>query len=72
MKRLPDKAIIALLDWLDASDRNSKDTDEDWAAGFKEVQEKQIRLRDYFTLQEITGFIINKDELRAAIDACKV
>jgi hypothetical protein len=66
--KLSDAAIITLIAWLDASDRNAKDTDEDWPKGFMEVQKLQEKLRTYFTKQEITGFILNMDKLRDIIN----
>ena len=71
MKNLSNTAMVALIAWLDASDRNAKDTDENWAKGFREVKKALTSLEKYFTPQEITEFIVNKDELRTRINQCK-
>jgi len=61
---LSNKAMIALIAYVDASYRNAKDTDENWAKGFREVEHTLDALHKYFTQQEIDGIIINKSELR--------
>lgn len=64
-------AMVALIAWLDASDKNAKQNDTEWSAGFKNVMTAQDALKRYFSSNEISSFIINKDELRAVVAAYK-
>ena len=69
--KISDKAMIALIDYVDASDKNTQMSDDEWAAGFRVVQQKTENLRKYFTSDEIKGFITNRSELREIINAHK-
>lgn len=64
-------AMVALIAWLDASDKNAQQNDTEWAAGFRKVMTAQDALKRYFSSKEISGFIINKDELRAVVATYK-
>jgi len=66
------EAIKALILWLSMSDLNAKQSDEEWAKGFALVQKAQEALGQYFTSEEITAFILNKDELRTILFGKKV
>ena len=64
---MEDVAMLALIAWLDASDRNAQQSDEEWTSGFQEVMTLQAILSKHFSMSEIDGFIIHKDELREII-----
>ena len=64
-------AMVALIAWLDASDKNAQQNDTEWSAGFKKVMLAQDALKRYFSSNEISGFIINKEELRAVVSSYK-
>lgn len=59
-----DAAIHALAEYIEASDTNALDSDEAWPAGFRTVEEKMKKLRQYFSLCEFDAIIINKDSIR--------
>jgi hypothetical protein len=61
-------ALVAIAAYVEASDRNAKDTDENWPKGFRLVQHCLDTLKNYFTPQEIDRIIINRGELKAIID----
>lgn len=65
-------AMVALIAWLDASDKNAQQNDTEWSEGFKKVMSAQDALKRYFSSNEISGFIINKDELRKIISEHRV
>lgn len=60
-------SVKALSEYIDASDKNAKEPDETWAAGFRVVQDKLDKLRPFFTQKEIEAIISEKDKIRAVL-----
>jgi hypothetical protein len=58
-----ERAMRAIAEYIDASNKNAKDPDETWAAGFKTVGEKIDALHEFFSKDEVTAILVNSNQI---------
>lgn len=59
-----EEALISIADYITESEKNAKESDETWAAGFKIVEAKLNTLHKFFTEDEVNAILTNREEIR--------
>ncbi|GHU59305.1 hypothetical protein FACS1894133_5800 [Clostridia bacterium] len=57
-------AVRAVAEWITASDRCARSSDEDFSNYWRICSEAQDRLHRYFSDEDVEAFVIKKDEIR--------
>ena len=64
MANYSNEAMIALAEFIKASDKCSNEPDETYGAVFIEIEPKRKRLEQFFTSQERSAIIVNMSEIK--------